>query len=320
MPEAHHFALVDEGPGWSGSSFGAASGLAGGSWRRARPDPLLSQPSRGAAGAGTSKASRPLANGASARGRFRRDRRPLSVPAEHTLATWCADLVGPPEEPLLDLSQGRWRASTTPMKRTGHPASAISSAASSCCARAAAEWLLKFVGSGPRQGLSSSAPAGCTGPASRPKWPGTATDFFWSAGRTVRDRWMPPRTSQSPPRWLATISLSVPRISRPSRRRRLARETLGDGAVQRGAGLGEPWAATLDSWRPKLAGCNPRSGGSRRTTACMPGNGWSRPTGDISRPMRRPCRLVGSGRVPGPGVGRGGGHDGAGSAATMARA
>lgn len=101
-------AIVDEGPGLSGSSFGAAADLLEG--MGAPPERLHFFPSHdGDLG--------PRADPAH-RARWRRAKRHVVAFEElvlraanpaHRLETWIADLVGPLTEPLQDISAGGWR-------------------------------------------------------------------------------------------------------------------------------------------------------------------------------------------------------------------
>ena len=142
------FAVVDEGPGLSGSSFGAVA------------DFLEDQgvaPSRihfFASHRG------PLASCASSRHRRRWARATPHVVdlgdlllrgpqrPQHRLENWVADLVGPPEYPLEEISGGRWRLLRY-ARETDWPASNLYLERRKFLMRAnGGTWLLKFAGLG----------------------------------------------------------------------------------------------------------------------------------------------------------------------------
>lgn len=102
-------AVVDEGPGLSGSSFGAVA-----DWLESRGvarDRLVFFPSHGGApGPEASPRHRARWQGA-ARPLVEVDSLMLAAPRpEHRLSTWIGDLLGEGEVALEDLSAGRWRS------------------------------------------------------------------------------------------------------------------------------------------------------------------------------------------------------------------
>ena len=142
------FAVVDEGPGLSGSSFGAVAdfledrGVAPGrihffASHRGPLAPVRAPP--------------PSALGAShaARGRPRRSADPFAPRRpEHRLESWVADLVGEPEAPLEEISGGRWRLLRY-AREADWPASNLYLERRKFLLRAASgTWLLKFAGLG----------------------------------------------------------------------------------------------------------------------------------------------------------------------------
>ncbi|MFL6289526.1 MAG: hypothetical protein ACJ759_01370 [Thermoanaerobaculia bacterium] len=140
------YAVVDEGPGLSGSSFGCV-----GDWledRGVAPEAISFLPShRGGLGPYASERHR---------GRWQRARRHVvefervfaSPEARWPLSRWVEDLTGTPEAALEDLSAGRWRERLFP-DRSRWPAADVQGERRKYLLPAAGRrWLLKFAGLG----------------------------------------------------------------------------------------------------------------------------------------------------------------------------
>jgi hypothetical protein len=140
------YAVVDEGPGLSGSSFGCVA-----DWleeRGVRPEAIVFFPShRGEPGPYASERHRP---------RWERAERHVvefealfaSPQARWPLASWAADLTGEPVEPLADLSAGRWREKLFP-DRSRWPAADVQGERRKYLLTArGGRWLLKLAGLG----------------------------------------------------------------------------------------------------------------------------------------------------------------------------
>jgi len=142
-----HFVVVDEGPGLSGSSFGAVA-----DWLEARGvarDNIRFFPSH-------ANDLGPMAS-APHRERWRsalrhvvdfdelvlRARRP-----SHRLEGWAADLTGPPEGPLQDISGGAWRAHHFLTEAEWPPCHVQQERRKFLLRAGGHTWLLKFVGLG----------------------------------------------------------------------------------------------------------------------------------------------------------------------------
>jgi hypothetical protein len=157
-----YFAIVDEGPGLSGSSFGCVA-----DWLEdhgVAPEDISFFPShRGGLG--------PYA-GERHRNRWDRARRHVvefehvftSPEARWPLTRWIADLAGEPEGPLEDLSAGRWRERLFP-DRSQWPAADVQGERRKYLLPAKGQrWLLKFAGLG-RYGREKLAMAEALGGA-----------------------------------------------------------------------------------------------------------------------------------------------------------
>lgn len=140
------FAVGDEGPGLSGSSFGCVA-----DWLEdhgVAPEAIAFFPShRGDPGPYASPRHRE---------RWKRSRRYvaefedlfLSSASRWPLASWVADLTGEPEAPLEDLSAGRWRERLIP-DRSLWPAADVQGERRKLLLTAeSGRWLLKFAGLG----------------------------------------------------------------------------------------------------------------------------------------------------------------------------
>jgi hypothetical protein len=141
LAEAGHFLIVDEGPGQSGSSFGAVA-----DWLEARAVPLeriAFLPSHcGQPGPQSSAAHRELWS------RAHREVADLGPRLPQLIERWASELLGPLDEPLEDLSGGQWRGHAFPDQRNW-PAADPAWERRKFLARAGAEtWLIKFAGLG----------------------------------------------------------------------------------------------------------------------------------------------------------------------------
>ena len=139
------FAVVDEGPGLSGSSFGAVIDRLGA--HGVAEDRIVLFPSHpGEPG--------PQAD-AQHRARWLRLRRHVArfedvAAVRGGLATWAADLVGPAELPLAEISGGGWRALQGRGADAWPPVNAPQEKRKFLLTTRGGEWLLKFAGLGPR--------------------------------------------------------------------------------------------------------------------------------------------------------------------------
>lgn len=123
-------AVVDEGPGLSGSSFGAALDWLEG--RGVPPGRIAVFPSHGNP-PGAMADPRHRARWAMAE----RHWMPFETAVQPRLAAWAADLVGPAEGPLRDLSAAGGGPSGTPIPATGRRRIRRRSGGNSCCRPAA---------------------------------------------------------------------------------------------------------------------------------------------------------------------------------------
>jgi hypothetical protein len=156
------YAVVDEGPGLSGSSFGSVA-----DWledRGVAPEAISFFPShRGGLGPYASERHRL---------RWERARRDVvefeslfaSSEARWPLASWVQDLTGEPEEPLEDLSAGRWRERLFPDRALRPAADVQGERRKYLLAAGGRRWLLKFAGLG-RYGREKLALAEALGEA-----------------------------------------------------------------------------------------------------------------------------------------------------------
>jgi hypothetical protein len=140
------YAVVDEGPGLSGSSFGCVA-----DWledRGVAPEAISFFPShRGGLGPYASERHR---------ARWERARREVvefesvfaSPEARWPLASWVKDLTGETGEPLEDLSAGRWRERLFPDRSLWPAADVQGERRKYLLAAGGRRWLLKFAGLG----------------------------------------------------------------------------------------------------------------------------------------------------------------------------
>lgn len=135
------FAIVDEGPGLSGSSFGAVADLL--EDHGVAPERLLYFPSH----------TGPLGPAAASRHRDRWQHARRFVVGPHELLrgrleSWIEDLVGPLVEPLVELSAGEWRRIRY-ARRSEWPPSFVQQERLKFLARTGrGAWLARFVGLG----------------------------------------------------------------------------------------------------------------------------------------------------------------------------
>ena len=140
------YAVVDEGPGLSGSSFGSVA-----DWLEDRgvfPEAVSFFPSHGSG----------LGPYASERHRQRWEKVPRHVVdfekvfaspgGRWPLAQWVEDLTGPAEEPAEDVSAGRWRARLFPDRAQWPAADVQGERRKYLLAARGKRWLLKFAGLG----------------------------------------------------------------------------------------------------------------------------------------------------------------------------
>jgi hypothetical protein len=156
------YAVVDEGPGLSGSSFGSVA-----DWledRGVAPESISFFPShRGDLGPYSSERHRV---------RWERARRQVvefedvfaSPEARWPLASWVKDLTGEPEGALEDLSAGRWREKLFPDRSLWPAADIQGERRKYLLAAGGRRWLLKFAGIG-RYGREKLATARALGDA-----------------------------------------------------------------------------------------------------------------------------------------------------------
>ncbi|WP_294172567.1 hypothetical protein [uncultured Sphingomonas sp.] len=132
-----HYVIVDEGPGMSGSSFGAVA-----DWLEEHgiaPERVAFLPSH--AGALGPQAS------ARQRQRWASAQRPV-VSLERPEEGWLAPLIGRPSQPLTDLSGGAWRAAAAIPEQDWPSIDPMWERRKFLVATASGEWLVKFAGLG----------------------------------------------------------------------------------------------------------------------------------------------------------------------------
>lgn len=140
-PPGAPVAVVDEGPGLSGSSFGAAA-----DWLEAQGVPT----DRIAFFPGHGGAPGPMASDGH-RARWTRAARhflPFETAVQPRLAGWVADLTGPAEAPPEDIAGGAWRARHFAAEADWPPVQAWQERRKFLLPAGGATWLLKFAGLG----------------------------------------------------------------------------------------------------------------------------------------------------------------------------
>jgi hypothetical protein len=245
------FAIVDEGPGLSGSSFGCVA-----DWLEdhgVAPAAITFFPShRGHPG--------PYANPRH-RARWRRARRRvvefedlfLSPAARWPPADWVRDLTGEATEPLADLSAGRWREQLVP-DRSRWPAADVQGERRKILLTAASgPWLLKFAGLG-RYGRETLALAreleGLIPPVA-----GLRHGFL--VGPWLADARPLPLTDVDPRALLDTVAsylaVRAARLPAPPESRGATPMRLFEMAVHNTQrALGPAFAAAVKTWRGRL--------------------------------------------------------------------
>jgi hypothetical protein len=252
-------AVVDEGPGWSGSSFGAAA-----DWLEDQgvasdqihffPSHLgeLSEWSHPRHRRRWRSAQRHTVDFAEIT--VQRPRRP-----EHNLATWFTDLVGPPEAPLLDLSQGRWRGLHYDHKADWPPSLGNLERRKFLLCAGGRRWLLKFVGLGPAAGTLVERACRLHQAGFSPEVAGYRHGFLlerWQDGaRPLHAASHAPVPAEMVGHYLAFRATHFPAMPADGASLVKLWEMARFNVI---LGLGEHWAAALDSWQPKLAGMQSR--------------------------------------------------------------
>ncbi len=141
------FAVVDEGPGLSGSSFGAVA-----DWLEARgvpPDRIAFFPSHGGA-PGPQASARHRGRWAMA-ARYLTPFEDLLLRAhrpQHRIESWAAELVGPPDAPMEEISGGQWRRHRGARETDWPPVHAQQERRKFLLRTGGGTWLLKFAGLG----------------------------------------------------------------------------------------------------------------------------------------------------------------------------
>ena len=249
------YAVVDEGPGLSGSSFGAVlDDLAARGVPPARIALFPSHP--GPPGRQASARHRERWNGL-ARHVTPFSERVLDAAGHAALAAWTADLIGPLDAPLQDLSGGAWRSHRYACEAEWPPAN-TGQERRKFLARAQGEaWLLKFAGLGPAAGRKldragrlhaagfTAAPAGYRHGFLVERWMGQAQPL---------DRWMASAGGAAPARLADTLGRYLGFRARAFGRDAAPGASLADLlAMARhnvGEALGRDAARALDAWTP----------------------------------------------------------------------
>ncbi|HYO13858.1 MAG TPA: hypothetical protein VE685_11750, partial [Thermoanaerobaculia bacterium] len=140
------YAVVDEGPGLSGSSFGSVA-----DWledRGVSPDVMTFFPSHGG-GLGPYASERHRQRWGVARRHVVEFEKVFASPGGRwPLSQWVEDLTGPAEEPAEDVSAGRWRARLFPDRAQWPAADVQGERRKYLLAARGKRWLLKFAGLG----------------------------------------------------------------------------------------------------------------------------------------------------------------------------
>ncbi|WP_407519158.1 hypothetical protein [Methylobacterium oryzisoli] len=146
-PPGTAFAVVDEGPGLSGSSFGAVADHL--EARGVAPERITFFPSHPGAPGPQASAAHRARWAAARRCVVTFDDLVLRAPRpEHRLETWLADLLGPLDGPPEDVSGGAWRARHWPSATAWPPVDAQQERRKFVVRAGGRPWLAKFVGLG----------------------------------------------------------------------------------------------------------------------------------------------------------------------------
>ncbi|MBP0491460.1 hypothetical protein [Roseomonas indoligenes] len=245
------YAVVDEGPGLSGSSFGAAMNFL----QEGGVDLTRIHLLPGHGGAPGPEA------GEAARARWDRvARHPASFEnllldgarAEHRLEEWAAALLGPAEAPMEEISGGAWRARRFPSEADWPPIHPFMERRKFLFPAQGSTWLLKFAGLG-RHGEAAAARARHLHAAGFTPQPAGLLHGF------LVERWMEEARPLDPgradrPALLAHLGryLGFRARSMPAEAGAGAEMLLAMARQNAGEALGEAAAARLDRWKPHL--------------------------------------------------------------------
>ncbi|GJD50606.1 hypothetical protein OPKNFCMD_3349 [Methylobacterium crusticola] len=243
-------AVADEGPGLSGSSFGAVIDALAGLGIPERRVALL--PSHGGPPGPRSDAP--------ARARWARMARHVA-PFEDVvrqdgpgggLAGWVADLVGPAEGPLVEVSGGRWRFRQGRDEAAWPPVHAQQERRKFLLAAGGGTWLLKFAGLGPGARAKADIARALSAAGFTPPVAGVRHGFLverWIAAAPPLDLCAvdPDRLAEEVGRYLGFRARAFP--AGPDRGARLA-DLLAMARHNVGEALGAGPARALDRWSP----------------------------------------------------------------------
>jgi hypothetical protein len=251
---AASFAVADEGPGLSGSSFGAVADFL--EDRGVPPGRIHFFPSHGGA-PGPQASPRHRARWAGAH----RHVVEFDALVEHRLPSWVEDLVGAPEGPLEEISGGGWRRLRHPREADWPPVNAQTERRKFLLrAGGGKTWLLKFAGLGREGGRKLERARALHAAGFAPAVAGFRHGFLveeWlGAARPLRrgehdpaaladrvGRYLGFRTRRFPAEAGQGATLSA--------LRRMARHNVGEG-------MGGEWARRLDERTAGLEGFEPR--------------------------------------------------------------
>ena len=282
---AARFAVADEGPGLSGSSFGAVADFL--EDRGVAPDRIHFFPSHGGE-PGPQASPRHRARWARAhRHVVEFDALALRAPARpaHRLSSWVADLVGPPDGPLEEISGGGWRRLRYAREADWPPVHAQAERRKFLLRAGGKTWLLKFAGLG-REGerkLERARVLHAAGVA--PAVAGYRHGFLveeWIGDARSLEQGGQPARARSSPSASGAISGCGRGTSRPGRGRE---RRLPSSASWRGTTPRKPWArrgrAAWSAGRRDSKASSRGCGGSRPTTGSTPGSGCALPDGRL---------------------------------------